>query len=164
MSHRRAENPTKSLPASIDEVQVRGKIIGDVALLDFYLSIILSMYFSPNERALQFHLMIGDKMTFSRKINLLAEVCKGKSFKSSEVVVYLRRIAKIRNHLAHVHFYDRRQKVFKDKEIVKLLDNWPSNYQKEHTAAKLRLWRLGRTKLFTKFQGKDYCPLKGYVA
>ncbi len=112
---------TKGTAVSSDAI--RGLIIKDMALLDFQLNLLLSLYFGPNERAMEFYEKIAQQTSFSRKTEILKSILKDKKIKSSQVIEFLGKISKIRNYLAHIHFYDDRHKVFKNDQIVKLLDN-----------------------------------------
>lgn len=152
-------HPKKISHEVVDTDSVRGKIIRDVALLDFQLSLAISLYFSPNERTLEFHQLIAQQMSFSKKINLFKKSLESSKMKVSQVVDFLQLISKIRNHLAHTHFYHQRQKIFNDNKVVNLLNDWPDNYQREFNLAKNRLRRISNSKLVLKFQSSDYSPL-----
>jgi hypothetical protein len=141
---------------AVENDVVRGRIIRDTAFFDFQISILLSMYFGIDERSMQFYSLIGQKLSLSRKVEILGEICEDAKLKSAEVTAFIKILIKIRNYLAHQHFYDDRHKIFRDNSVVKVLDDWPSNYNIQYALAKSRLQRIGKTKMFGKFHTPNY--------
>lgn len=128
---------------------VRGRLIQDVAFIDILLGVIISMYFTRDDRHLLFHSTIMDKMAFYQKIEILREIVNGKPYKSAEVVQRLNRIRKLRNAIAHTNVLSTYEKIFKDEGIINILSNYPESYKNEIEAIKRQLRRLGDTKEFS---------------
>ena len=129
--------------------EVRGRIIQDVASMEFNLDVLISIYFTRDDRHSLFHSTIMDKMAFSQKIEILREIVKGKPYKSAEVVQRLNRIRKLRNAIAHTNVLSTYEKIFKDEGIINILSNYPESYKNEIEAIKRQLRRLGDTKEFS---------------
>jgi len=142
-------NKYKKYASLLNAHDVRGHIIQDVAFIDILLSVVISMYFTKDDRFSLFHNTIMDKMGFSQKIEILQEIVKRKQYKSAEVVQRLNRIKKLRNCIAHTNFLSTYEKIFKDESIINIISNYPESYEKEIETIKRQLRRLGDTKEFS---------------
>ena len=128
--------------------EVRGRIIRDTAFLDLFLGIIIGQYFTSDDRFALMYDSIIERMTFNQKIEVLRGIVRDRRYKSAEVVQRLQRIKKLRNAVAHSHFFHEYDKLFRDKDVVALLSNYPASFKREMEAAKRQLRRLADTKEF----------------
>ena len=140
--------PNKNLADLLGEDEVRGRIIKDAAFMDFLLMIIVGMYFTPQERSIQFYELIGDRLSFNDKIEVFRRINFKRRYKSLECIKTIQKLRRLRNAVAHQHFVTPHDKLFLDNELKKMLEDWPQSYEREVKLAIQRLYRIGNTKEF----------------
>ena len=128
---------------------VRSKIIANASYFDTYLGVSLSMYFSPNKRSRLLHESIIDGLSFGKKLQILSNIPFKKQYKSLDCIPTMKRLQRLRNHVAHSYFTIHFDKIFKDTDSLSLLKNYPMEYDNAINTAKHQLWRLSRVKEFT---------------
>ena len=128
--------------------EVRSKIIADTSYFDTYLGVCLSMYFSPSPKSQFLHEVIIDGLSFGKKIQILSSIKFKRKYKSLECIAVLKRLQKLRNHVAHSYFTIHFDKIFKDIQLIKLLNDYPFQYGRTIKTAKNQLWRLTSVKEF----------------
>ena len=138
----------KEIASLLSNDEVRGRIIGDAAFFDLLLMIVIGLYFTPDDRIMQFYDLIGERLSFNDKIEILKRIDFKKRYKSLECISTLQRVKRLRNLVAHKHFVPQDDKLLLDNELVKMLSDYPESYEREVKLAKQRLHRLANTKEF----------------
>ncbi len=128
--------------------EIRSKIIADTSYFDTYLGVCLSMYFSPAPRNRFLHETVIDGLSFGRKLQILSSIQFRRKHKSLECIPTLKRLQKLRNHVAHSYFTIHFDKIFKDTESLRLLQDYPIQYNSTIKTVKNQLSRLTRVKEF----------------
>ena len=129
----------------ISSDEVAGKIIRDAAELEWYVELVLTRYFTAQDRFNEFMDVIIDRMSFFQKIDILRRMKLPTKMKSQpNAVASLEKLRKIRNILAHSAFISDEEidKLYSDNEVMKILGNYPKSYRSELLATKNRLNRL----------------------
>jgi len=143
----------KQLADLLNHKDVVHRIISDVALLDLYLGIGISMYFSNSDekRRLVLHELAIERLSFSQKLSIFSKIPYEKNYKSLECIPAMRRLSRLRNHIAHRHYTVGFEKIFRDTDCLRLLVDYPLVYKNEFMKTKLQLWRILDTKEFTRY-------------
>lgn len=125
--------------------EVAGRIIRDVATLEWQLDLMLTRYFTAQERFSEFGEIILSRFSFQQKIDILKKMSFPTRMKSHpNAVKSLDKFRKLRNILAHNAFiFDKELKsIYSDNELMAILSDYPKSYLKEFRANKTRINRL----------------------
>jgi len=125
--------------------EVAGRIIRDVATLEWELDLMLTRYFTAQERFEEFHEIILNRFSFQQKIDILNKMSFPARMKSQpNAVKSLMKFKKLRNILAHNSYISDREleTIYSDNEIMEILSGYPKSYLKEFRANKTRINRL----------------------
>jgi len=119
-----------------------GRIIKDFAQLEWLLDLVLTRYFTAQERFYEFGELFIARLSIVQKIDILRKMKFHKQMISKKnLVLSLEKLRKFRNILAHSSSLTDNQlkNILSDNELLILLKNFPDNYQKEIKANKNRL-------------------------
>jgi len=138
----------------IDSDEFAGKVIRLCVVFEDRLGFILTAYFTrSNDRWLEFHELVIEKMSLYQKIELLEKINCGKDTKSrNNFIASLKSLRKIRNGLAHsysVHSMDDLDKLYSDSRIRSLVLDYPksiSNEKRNMEARTTKLFKMARKK------------------
>jgi hypothetical protein len=125
--------------------EVAGRIIRDVAELEWGLDLMLTRYFTAQERFTEFSEIILARFSFQQKIDVLNKMTFPARMKSQpNAVKSLNKFKKLRNILAHSAYISDEEldSIYSDNEIMAILSDYPGTYLKEFRANKNRLNRL----------------------
>jgi len=125
--------------------EVAGRIIRDVAELEWELDLMLTRYFTAQDFFEDFGEIILSRFSFQQKIEILGKMSLPKRMKSQpNVVKSLNKFRKLRNILAHKAYVSDRDlnSIYDDNEIMSFLSGYPESYLKEFRATKNRINRL----------------------
>lgn len=125
--------------------EVAGRIIRDVAELEWGLDLMLTGYFTAQERFTEFSEIILARFSFQQKIDVLNKMTFPARMKSQpNAVKSLNKFKKLRNILAHSAYISDEEldSIYSDNEIMAILSDYPGTYLKEFRANKNRLNRL----------------------
>ena len=139
----------------LNQEEVAGRIIKDVAVLDWLLGDVIAVYFTPDlSRYAAFSELVLSGMSFHQKIEVLKGLKLEKQYRCLEALHALQRFKKLRNLVAHrYHIGDHHvEKLLSDPAIVRMFDGWPVNYRSEVSRTKFRLRRLAITREFTRYE------------
>jgi hypothetical protein len=109
-----------------------GHVLRTSALAEFDLDILLTVYFTRDDRSEEFLQSIIPNVTFDRKIQILEQLPLRKKLKTvSRVIPNLRRLKKIRNLVAHSAVISPKkvEKLFQDNEVARLLLDYPGSLE-----------------------------------
>jgi len=109
-----------------------GHVLRTSTLAEFDLEILLTVYFTRDDRSEEFLRSIIPHVTFDRKIQILDQLPLRKKLKTvSRVIPNLRRLKKIRNLVAHsaVISPKRVKKLLENREIAQLLLLYPDSLE-----------------------------------
>lgn len=125
--------------------EVAGRIIRDVAELEWGLDLMLTRYFTAQERFAEFSEIILARFSFQQKIDVLNKMTFPARMKSQpNAVKSLNKFKKLRNILAHSAYISDEEldSIYSDNEIMAILSDYPGTYLKEFRSNKNRLNRL----------------------
>ena len=125
--------------------EVAGRIIRDVATLEWELDLMLTRYFTAQEKFYEFGEIILSRFSFQQKIDILKKMSFPARMKSQpNSVRSLNKFRKLRNILAHNAFISDKElnSIYSDNEIMAILSDYPKSYLKEFRANKNRINRL----------------------
>ena len=125
--------------------EVAGRIIRDVAELEWGLDLMLTRYFTAQERFAEFSEIILARFSFQQKIDVLNKMTFPVRMKSQpNAVTSLNKFKKLRNILAHSAYISDEEldSIYSDNEIMAILSDYPGTYLKEFRANNNRLNRL----------------------
>lgn len=131
----------KIIERLLNSDEVAGRIVKDVAIFDMYLGVLIGIYFAPSSRYHIFQRILGQRMTFSHKVEALAKISFRRRYRSLLVIPQLRRFNRLRNLVAHKHFIGHWdiQELTSDHELMPILLAFPGAHRRE---VKLVLHRL----------------------
>lgn len=143
----------KRLAELLNTDDLRSKVIGNVALLDSHLGIGLTMYFgnADEDRWMVMHELIVDRLPFSQKISIFSKIPFKRRYKSLECIPNMRRLSRLRNHVAHTHYTTDVDRLFENSDSLSLLVDYPKVYDATFMKTKLQLWRVFGTKEFLEY-------------
>jgi len=134
--------------------EVKSKIISDFAMLDDLLGVIMARYFVGEDRERTFVELVVDHLPFSRKLIILKRAKYYRKYKSLEVLNFLDSFSKLRNIAAHHYSWsikdDDFERLQNNKNVMRLMTDFPHTLDNELTRAIDRLARLQNTKDFLK--------------
>ena len=142
--------------------EVVGRIIRDVAEIEWELDLMLTRYFTAQERFNEFSDLILARFSFQQKIDLLNKMSFPARMKSQpNAVKSLNKFKKLRNILAHSPYISDEElnTIYTDNEIMSIISSYPDSYLKELRANKNRINRLIHSNIVRKNKGKAQ-PLK----
>lgn len=125
--------------------ETAGRIIRDVAELEWEVDLLLTRYFTAHERFTEFSEIILSRFSFNQKIDILSKMSLPRKMKSQpNAVKSLRKFLKLRNMLAHSSYITDEDihSIYSDNEIIRILADYPKSYKAEVLATKNRLNRL----------------------
>jgi len=125
--------------------EVIGKIIRDVAGLEWELELVLTRYFATQERFFEFWQLLMDRFTFAEKIDILRKMKLPTKMKSqANAAKSLDKFRKVRNILAHHGNLSEKEiaMVESDNELRKLFQDFPKSFDDEARNTSNRLNRL----------------------
>ncbi len=135
----------RQLSSLLSSDDVAGRIIRDVATLEWELELLLTRYFTAQERFDEFWELILARFSFQQKIDILRKMSFPKRMKSQpNAVKSLHKFRKLRNILAHNAYISENEldSIYHDNEIMVFLSDYPKSYLKEFRANKNRINRL----------------------
>jgi len=109
-----------------------GHVLRTSSLAEFDLDILLTVYFTRDDRSEEFLQSIIPHVTFDRKIQILDQLPLRKKLKTvSRITPNLRRLKKIRNLVAHsaVISPKRVKKLLENHELARLLLDYPDSLE-----------------------------------
>lgn len=145
----------KRLTELLSRDDVRGRIIHDLGMFDFYLNILLGMYFVPSPRTLNFISLISEKLSCFEKMAVLKELPYHKKYGSLEFITFVEKLRRLRNHLAHRHFVSENDRLLRDPVIRKWLIGYPAAYDAAYKRAMNQMRRLSNTKEFSSWYRRE---------
>lgn len=126
--------------------EVAGRIIRDVAELEWGLDLMLTRYFTAQERFAEFSEIILARFSFQQKIDVLLNKMTFPARMKSQpnAVKSLNKFKKLRNILAHSAYISDEEldSIYSDNEIMAILSDYPGTYLKKFRANNNRLNRL----------------------
>ena len=137
------KKPTLHELLSSDEVA--GSIIRDIARLEWELDLILTRYFTAQERLHEFMEIIISRFNFIQKIDILRKMeLPAKMVSRERSVASLEKFRKLRNILAHSSLVtdEHIKEVQSDNELRRILSDYPKSYNAELGLTKVRLNKL----------------------
>jgi hypothetical protein len=135
----------QQLRTTLSSDEVAGRIIRDVATLEWELDLMLTRYFTAQERFDEFREIILNRFSFQQKIDIFEKMGFPAPMKSQpNAVKSLNKFKKLRNILAHNAFIADKEleSIYSDNEIMAILSDYPKSYLKEFRANKARINRL----------------------
>jgi len=131
-----------------------GRIIVGLNEVEWELSLILTRYYTAQERFKEFDENIIARFGLQQKIEILTNLKLPKKYISQERVINsLKKIKKVRNLLAHSylpHTNTKFQKLIQDSDIKRIFKDFPNNFNKEIADTKKRINALYRVYLTSK--------------
>ena len=128
---------------SSEELTVR--VIKDFAELEWNHDLLITRYFTAQERYDEFFDIIVGNMNFNQKIEIFSKMSLPKKWVSRDNAVRsLKKLRKLRNLLAHsfeltdedIHV------IASDNELARILINYPKSYNREIINIKIRLRKI----------------------
>ena len=141
---------SKKIADLLNQDDVRSGVLRDAAFFDYFVMLVIGMYFCPRDRASEFIVNVGDRLSFNDKISILKKLELDKPYKSLGCITTLKKVQRLRNILAHEHYISHGHKAFNDNSITKWLADYPITYNQDIQKAKMQLRRLANTKEFLK--------------
>jgi len=130
--------------------EIAGRIIRDVATLEWELDLMLTRYFTAQDRFNEFCEIILARFSFQQKIEILRKMSFPARMKSQpNAVKSLDKFRKLRNIMAHNAYISDKEldAIYHDNEIMTFLSDFPKSYLKEFRANKNRINRLMYSRL-----------------
>ena len=140
----------QQLGSLLNSDDVAGRIIRDVATLEWELDLMLTRYFTAQDRFYEFWEIILARFSFQQKIEILHKMSFPARMKSQpNAVKSLNKFRKLRNIMAHNAFISDKEldAIYHDNEIMAFLSDYPKSYLKEFRANKNRINRLLHSRL-----------------
>ncbi|EPJ1915335.1 hypothetical protein ACTE7C_003577, partial [Vibrio cholerae] len=135
----------------LNQDDIRSRVIRDAAFFDYFVTLLIGLYFCPSSRASEFVVNVGERLSFEDKVTILKKLEIDKQYKSLECISTLKKVQRLRNILAHEFYISHGHKVFNDNSITKWFADYPVSYKRDVKNAKMQLRRLADTKEFTKY-------------
>ncbi len=132
------------LAAFLSRDDVIARVVRRFGELEWLLNLLLTRYFTAQDRFWEFADLIVDRLSVSEKIEIVRAMRFHRPLKSqANLVRSLEKLRKLRNALAHGDSLrcDRLHRLHSDNEIMKLLSGWPGLYDREIVANKNRMNR-----------------------
>ena len=126
-----------------EELVVR--VIKDFAELEWNLDLLLTRYFTAQERYDEFFDIIVGSLNFNQKIEIFAKMSlPQKGLSTNNAARSLKKLRKLRNLLAHTYEWTQGeiQKISTDNELARILANYPKSYDSEIINTKIRLRKI----------------------
>jgi hypothetical protein len=118
------------------------QVVKDFAELEWNLDIILTRYFTAQERYDEFFDIIVGSLTFNQKMEIFTKMTLPKRWVSRDKAVHsLKKLRKLRNLLAHSFEItsDDIHTIASDNELSRILTDYPKSYNREIINTKNRL-------------------------
>lgn len=136
----------KEFATRINSDEIAGRVIRLCAVFEDRLNFVLVEYFVLDDRRVDFHAHIIERMSLIQKLEMLQKLDFGSGSRSrTNFVASLKSLRKLRNVMAHsysVHNEDELTKLYSDQNIQKWILNYPKSLSDEKRNMEVRTTKL----------------------
>lgn len=130
----------------LNRPEVRGRILKDIAFIEWDMDLLIVFYFTTLHRDSAFVDLVMPRLSFNDKISIIERLPFKKRYKSLESVQLIRQLQNMRNLAAHGRHFMEHDKKLKNANWRHLLEDYPSNYSKAVNKVRRSISRLIDTK------------------